>query len=137
MGLLRIFDVAGSGMAAQSMRLNVVASNLANAESVSGDPRSVYRARHPVFAVQPFDEETDATAVGVRMVGVVESRGAPMVRYEPGNPLADSQGRVYAASVSPVEEMADMISASRSYQSNVAVLETSRDLVLRTLSLGR
>lgn len=137
MGLLRIFDVAGSGMAAQSMRLNVVASNLANAESVSGNPRAVYRARHPVFTVQSFDEAPDATAIGVRMAGVVESKGAPLVRYEPDNPLADAQGRVYSAAISPVEEMADMISASRSYQTNVAVLETSRDLVLRTLALGR
>jgi flagellar basal-body rod protein FlgC len=137
MGLLRIFDVAGSAMAAQSMRLNITASNLANADSVSGDPRQVYRARHPVFAVQAFDQDQADTAIGVRMLGVVESRGAPAVRYEPNNPLADAQGRVYASSVNSVEEMANMLSASRSYQSNLAVLETSRDLILRTLSLGR
>ncbi|MFO1406031.1 MAG: flagellar basal body rod protein FlgC [Steroidobacteraceae bacterium] len=137
MGLLRVFDVAGSAMAAQSMRLNVVASNLANAESTSGNPGSVYRARHPVFSVQEFDTGDGGVAAGVRMAGVIESQGAPRVRYEPGNPLADSQGRVYAAAVNPVEEMADMISASRSYQSNVAVIETARELVLRTLALGR
>lgn len=137
MGLMRVFDVAGSAMAAQSMRLNVVASNLANAESTSGDPRTVYRARHPVFAVQPFEDADGAVAAGVRMAGVVENRNAPAVRYDPGNPLADAQGRIYSASVSPVEEMADMISASRSYQSNVAVLETARELVLRTLAMGR
>ncbi len=137
MGLLRIFDVAGSAMAAQSMRLNITASNLANADSVSGDPRNVYRARHPVFAVQAFDQNQGDTATGVRMLGVVESRGAPAVRYEPNNPLADAQGRIYASSVNSVEEMANMLSASRSYQSSLAVLETSRDLILRTLSLGR
>lgn len=137
MGLLRIFDVAGSAMAAQSMRLNITASNLANADSVSGDPRNVYRARHPVFAVQAFDQDQGDTATGVRMLGVVESRGAPGVRYEPNNPLADAQGRIYASSVNSVEEMANMLSASRSYQSSLAVLETSRDLILRTLSLGR
>lgn len=137
MGLLRIFDVAGSAMAAQSMRLNITASNLANADSVSGDPRQVYRARHPVFAVQAFDQNQGDTSAGVRMLGVVESRGAPAVRYEPNNPLADAQGRIYASSVNSVEEMANMLSASRSYQSSLAVLETSRDLILRTLSLGR
>jgi len=137
MGLLRVFDVAGSAMAAQSMRLNVVASNLANAESTSGDPRRVYRARHPVFEVQPFDAADGAVAAGVRMAGVVESRGAPLTRYEPGNPLADAQGRIYSTAVNPVEEMADMISASRSYQTNVSVIETARELVLRTLALGR
>ena len=137
MGLMRVFDVAGSGMAAQSLRLNVVASNLANAESTSGDPGSVYRARHPVFAVQPFEDGDGALSAGVRVAGVVESRNAPAMRYDPGNPLADSQGRIYSASVSPVEEMADMISASRSYQSNVAVIETARELVLRTIAMGR
>jgi flagellar basal-body rod protein FlgC len=137
MGLLRIFDVAGSAMAAQSMRLNITASNLANADSVSGDPRKVYRARHPVFAVQAFDQDRGDASTGVRMLGVVESRGAPAVRYEPNNPLADAQGRIYASSVNSVEEMANMLSASRSYQSSLAVLETSRDLILRTLSLGR
>ena len=137
MGLLRIFDVAGSAMAAQSMRLNITASNLANADSVSGDPRNVYRARHPVFAAQAFDQGQGDTSTGVRMLGVVESRGAPAVRYEPNNPLADAQGRIFASSVNSVEEMANMLSASRSYQSSLAVLETSRDLILRTLSLGR
>ncbi|HVN41565.1 MAG TPA: flagellar basal body rod protein FlgC [Steroidobacteraceae bacterium] len=136
MGLLRIFDVAGSAMAAQSMRLNIVASNLANAESVSGSPATVYRSRHPVFAVQQFDAGADPTSAGVRMLGVVASTSPPVTRYEPDNPLADAQGQVYASSVSPVEEMADMISASRSYQSNLAVLETSRDLIVKTLSLG-
>jgi flagellar basal-body rod protein FlgC len=97
----------------------------------------VYRARHPVFAVQPFEDADGAVAAGVRMAGVVENRSAPAVRYDPGNPLADAQGRIYSASVSPVEEMADMISASRSYQSNVAVIETARELVLRTLAMGR
>ena len=137
MGLMRVFDVAGSGMAAQSLRLNVVASNLANAESTSGSAAGVYRARHPVFTVQPFDAADGGVAAGVRMAGVVESQGPARVRYEPGNPLADSQGRVYTASVNPVEEMADMISASRSYQTNVAMIETVRDLVLRTLAMGR
>jgi flagellar basal-body rod protein FlgC len=136
-GLLRIFDVAGSGLAAQSMRLNVTASNLANAESVSGDPRKVYRTRHPVFAVMPFDDDSTDTTAGVRMLGVVESKGPPTVRFEPDNPLADAEGRVYSSPVNSVEEMANMLSASRSYQGNLAVLETSRDLILRTLSLGR
>jgi flagellar basal-body rod protein FlgC len=137
MGLLSIFDVAGSAMAAQSMRLNITASNLANADSVSGDPRNVYRARHPVFAVQAFDQGQGDTSTGVRMLGVVESRGAPAVRYEPNNPLADAQGRIFASSVNSVEEMANMISASRSYQTNIEIMEASKQMLTRTLALGQ
>ena len=137
----KIFDIAGSGLAAQSVRLNTVASNLANADSVSGDPGSVYKARHPVFkAVQAALAARQGTAQStpvVQVAGIVESHAAPTVRHDPGNPLADSQGNVYAPNVNVIEEMTDMISASRSYQNNVEVMNTAKDLMLATLKLGQ
>ena len=132
----KVFDIAGSGLAAQSVRLNTVASNLANAESVSGDPAHVYRAKHPVFqAVQPSAAEPAGS--GVKVLGITESTAEPQRRFEPGNPLADAQGYVYAPSVNVVEEMVDMISASRAYQNDVEVMNTSKDLMLATLKLGQ
>jgi flagellar basal-body rod protein FlgC len=136
MSNFKVFDIAGSGMSAQSVRLNTVASNLANADSVSGDPATVYRARHPVFQAV-LGAGLDPATAGVKVSGIVENQAAPDVRYDPGNPLADAQGNVYAPNVNVVEEMADMISASRSYQNNVEVLSTSRDMMLATLKLGQ
>ena len=139
MSSFRIFDIAGSGMSAQSVRLNTVASNLANAESISGDPAQVYRAKHPVFqATQPEAAGVAGNAgSGVRVAGIIESRAEPQRRYEPGNPLADAQGYVYAPSVNVVEEMVDMISASRADQNDVEVMNTARNLMLATLKLGQ
>jgi flagellar basal-body rod protein FlgC len=142
MSSFKIFDIAGSGLSAQSVRLNTVASNLANADSVSGDPSTVYKARHPVFqAIQQQlqgaasqDNQSEAT---VRVAGIVESQAAPQLRYDPGNPLANAQGNVYAPNVNVIEEMTDMISASRAYQDNVEVMNTSKDLMLATLKLGQ
>ena len=142
MSSFKIFDIAGSGLSAQSVRLNTVASNLANADSVSGDPASVYKARHPIFqAIQQqlqgassLDNQSEAA---VRVSGIMESQAAPQVRYDPGNPLANAQGNVYAPNVNVIEEMTDMISASRAYQDNVEVMNTSKDLMLATLKLGQ
>jgi flagellar basal-body rod protein FlgC len=142
MSSFKVFDIVGSGLSAQSVRLNTVASNLANAESVSGDPATVYKARHPVFqavqaAVSQSLNPTDrASGASVRVAGIVQSNAAPTERYDPGNPLADANGNVYAPNVNVIEEMTDMISASRAYQDNVEVLNTSKDLMLATLKLG-
>lgn len=134
----KIFDIAGSGMSAQSVRLNTTASNLANADSVSGDPNTVYRAKHPVFTVaQPSPGASSTEGATVQVAGVIESNAAPLKRYDPGHPLADAQGFVYAPGVNTVEEMVDMISASRSYQNDVEVMKTTRDLLLATLRLGQ
>jgi flagellar basal-body rod protein FlgC len=138
MSSFKVFDIAGSGLSAQSVRLNTVASNLANADSVSGDPTKVYKARHPVFeAVRNALNTTNGADAAVRVRGIVESTAEPTQRYEPGNPLADANGNVYAPNVNVVEEMVDMISASRAYQNNVEVLNTSKDLMLATLRLGQ
>lgn len=135
MSSFKIFDIAGSALSAQSVRLNTVASNLANADAVSGDPESVYKARLPVFEAAAHAGSPDAA--GVRVLGVVESEAAAEKRYEPGHPLADAEGYVYAPNVNVVEEMVNMISASRSYQSSVEVMNTAKDLALRTLTLGK
>jgi flagellar basal-body rod protein FlgC len=141
MSSFKIFDIVGSGMSAQSVRLNTVASNLANADSVSGDPNTVYKARHPVFqavqqAVANMSATDQASSASVRVKGIVQSNALPTERYDPGNPLADEHGNVYAPNVNVIEEMTDMISASRAYQDNVEVLNTSKDLMLATLKLG-
>jgi len=139
MSSFKIFDIAGSGMSAQSVRLNTVASNLANADSVSGDPSGVYRAKHPVFqaVLGGGGAGSDSATATVAVTGIAENPTAPASRYDPSNPLADAQGYVYAPNVNIVEEMTDMISASRSYQNNVEVLNTARDLMLDTLKLGQ
>jgi flagellar basal-body rod protein FlgC len=142
MSSFKIFDIVGSGLSAQSVRLNTVASNLANADSVSGDPNTVYKARHPVFQAVQAAVGQSATAsdrangATVRVTGIVQNNAPPTERYDPGNPLADQNGNVYAPNVNVVEEMTDMISASRAYQDNVEVLNTSKDLMLATLKLG-
>lgn len=140
MSSFRIFDIAGSGMSAQSVRLNTVASNLANAESVSGDPSKVYRARHPVFEAvraQVAGSAVDEQGAAVRIASIAEDMREPGKRYEPGNPLRDADGYVYTPNVNAVEEMVDMISASRAYQNNVEIMNTSKDLLLATLKLGQ
>ena len=131
-------------MAAQSVRLNTTASNLANAESVSGDPTKVYKPRHPIFEAVRASLQSGAQGMNagqgdaaVRVKGIYESPAPPAARCEPGNPLANDQGYVYAPSVNAVEEMVNMISASRSYQNNVEVMNTSKELLLATLRLGQ
>lgn len=145
MAFFNIFNIAGSGMSAESVRLNTVASNLANADSVSSSQASAYKARYPVFqAIQASlmspggggDPATQAADAAVQVRGIVESTAGGTARYEPGNPLADANGYVYSSNVNVVEQMADMISASRSYQNDAQVLETSKSLMLDTLKLA-
>jgi flagellar basal-body rod protein FlgC len=139
MSLFNVFNVAGSALNAQTIRLNTTASNLANAESVNGDASKVYRARHPVFQAMMdpqggFDDQ-DA-AVGVRVLGVVESTAPPLMRYQPDNPLANKDGYVFSSNVNSIEEMTNMISANRSFATNIEAINTARDLLLKTISMG-
>ncbi|AER55304.1 flagellar basal body rod protein FlgC [Pseudoxanthomonas spadix] len=135
MSNLPIFDVAGSAMNAQSVRLSTVASNLANADSVSGDPNTVFRAKQPVFATEQVGN--NPALVGVRTAAVQDSTAAPIKRYEPGNPLADGNGYVYAPDIDPVAQMVDLISATRSYQANVEVFNSAKETATATLNMGR
>lgn len=132
-----IFDIAGSGMSAQTVRLNTTASNLANADSVSATAADAYKARHPVFKSLQAALSGSSTGAQVQVAGITQSQAAAQARYEPGNPMANAEGYVYSSNVNVVEEMVDMISASRSYQNNVEVMNTSKDLMLATLRLGQ
>jgi flagellar basal-body rod protein FlgC len=141
MSLFDVFNVSGSAMNAQTIRLNTTASNLANAESVNGDATKVYRARHPVFqammnAGSGIDDDQDASS-GVRVMGVVESTAPPLQTYQPDNPLADKDGYVYTSNVNSIEEMANMISANRSFATQVEAINTARDLILKVISMGQ
>lgn len=137
MSLFNVFDIAGSAMSAQSVRLNTTASNLANAETVGGSAETTYRARHPVFAAMLKAMHGENEMAGVRVVGITEDQEPLQQRYAPDNPLADANGYVYLPNVNPVDEMVNMISASRSYQNSVEVLNTSKQMLLATLRLGQ
>lgn len=133
MSLFSIFNVSSSAMAAQSLRLNATASNMANADAVATKPEDAYKAREPVF--QQVMERNGG--VGVQVAGITQSNAPNPALYQPGNPLADKNGYVYSSNVNPVEEMVNMLSASRSYQTNVQMMDTAKNLALRTLQLGQ
>jgi flagellar basal-body rod protein FlgC len=137
MSFFNIFNVAGSGMAAQSVRLGTTASNLANANSTSSSRAGVYRAREPVFATIQRGMQADDGNAGVRVAGIVQSAKPVEKRYAPNNPVANAKGYVFSPNVNPVAEMVNMLSASRSYKDNVEVMNTARELMLRTLRLGQ
>lgn len=138
MSLFNIFDVAGSALNAQTLRLNTTSSNLANANSASSSSNDLYRARQPVFAAMMSNEFNDENgSVGVQVLGIVEKQDPGRAEYNPGHPLADEEGYVYMPNVNVIEEMANMISASRSYQTNVEVMNTAKTMLMRTLSLGQ
>lgn len=134
MSLFNIFDVAGSAMNAQSQRLNTVASNLANADSATSANGQPYKAKQVVFAAVPVGS-TGAT--GVNVAEVIEDPSPMKMVFDPKNPLADEKGYVTMPNVNVVEEMVNMISASRSYQSNVEMMNTTKTLLLKTLNLGQ
>jgi flagellar basal-body rod protein FlgC len=137
MSLIDSFNIAGSALSAQSVRLNVTSSNLANAETVSSSVDRTYRARHPVFATVMDQFGDQPHLAGVRVKGVVESQSELQMRYQPEHPQANEEGYIFLPNVNVVEEMANMISASRSYQSNVEVMNTSKQLMLATIRLGQ
>jgi len=134
MSLFKVFDVSGSAISAQSQRLNVVASNLANAESVAGPDGQPYKARQVVFQTQMFG--SDPASAGVAVSQVVEDNAVPRKVHDPENPAADADGYVTLPNVNPIEEMVNMISASRDYQTNVDVMNTAKGLLQKVLQLG-
>jgi len=137
MSLFNVFGISGSALQAQTLRLNTISSNMANANSVSSSTDTTYRARHPVFAPMVKDFENEKKAVGVRVLGVVESNKPLRSEYSPGHPLADEDGYIYMPNVNMVEEMADMISASRAYQTNVEIMTTAKKMLMQTLQMGQ
>jgi flagellar basal-body rod protein FlgC len=134
MSIFNIFQVSGSALTAQSMRLNAVASNLANADSIAGPDGKPYRAKQVVFEAIPVAAQN---AIGVHVKQVVEDNTPGRMIYDPRNPAADESGYVMMPNVSVVDEMVNMISASRSYQTNAEVMNTAKQLLLRTLTLGQ
>jgi flagellar basal-body rod protein FlgC len=134
MSLFNIFDVAGSAMNAQSQRLNVVASNLANADSAVSANGEPYKAKQVVFAATPMGNDG---ATGVNVTAVIEDPSPMRLVYDPKNPLADDKGYVSMPNVNVVEEMVNMISASRSYQTNADMMNTAKSLMLKTLNIGQ
>lgn len=134
---LTIFDIAGRAMSAQQVRLNAVASNLANAQSISSSPDTAYRAMRPVFETEyaAFMQNTGVATVSA--VGVERSQAVPEKRYSPSHPLADKDGYIYATNVDNNEELVEMMEAARQYQNNVEVIATAKSLMLKTLSVGK
>ena len=134
MSMLDVFKIAGSALNAQSVRMNTTASNMANADSVVGPDGQPYKAKQVVFAAKPVH---GADSVGVQVTGVVESAAPGRLVYDPSNPAANPEGYVEMPNVNVVEEMVNMISASRSYQANAEVMNTARTLMQRTLAIGQ
>jgi len=134
MSMFSIFNISGSAVSAQSQRLNVVASNLANVDAVAGPDGSVYKARQVVFQTVPMGDESSA---GVKVNAISEDNTPGRRIHDPSHPLADAEGYVTHSNVSAVDEMVNMISASRSYQNNVEVMNTAKTLLLKTLQMGQ
>ncbi len=137
MGLFTVFDVSGSAMSAQSIRLNTVASNLANVEVASPTAEDAYRSRQPLFRTTLMGGVNEPAVAGVRVERIETSAAPPIQEYAPNHPMADADGYIFKPNVNPIEEMANMISASRSYQNNVEVLTTAKQLLQATLRLGK
>ena len=134
MSLFKIFDVSGSAMSAQAQRLNVVSSNLANADSVTSSNGQAYKAKQVIFSAM---QTNDPASMGVKVTQVVEDPNPPKLMYDPKHPLADEKGYVSMPNVNVVEEMVNMISASRSYQTNVETMNAAKAMLLKTLSIGQ
>ncbi|MBT0584967.1 flagellar basal body rod protein FlgC [Alteromonas oceanisediminis] len=138
--LFRVMDIATTGMSAENVRLNTTASNIANANSVSSSYDQTYKARHPVFAAE-LERATNAQGIGggrgVQVLGVVESQKPLQIEYAPGNPMADENGYIYKPNVNVVEEMANMLSASKGYETNIQVADTTKRLFRRVLQIGQ
>ena len=137
MSLFSIFDISGSALQAQTVRMNTTSSNLANANSISSSTGQTYKARHPVFTSVVDAFGGNEMNVGVRVAGIVESKAPLRKEFNPEHPQADAQGFIHLPNVNVVEEMANMISASRSYQTNVEVMNNAKQMLLKTLALGQ
>ena len=137
MDIKSVYDIAGRAMAVQLVRLNTVASNLANAGSTTGDPKTTYRPLKPIFETQDSHLVKKNGVATVDAVEVKELSREPIKQYMPNHPAADAQGYVYKAAVNVDEEMVDMLEASRQYQNNVEVISTLRALTMRTINIGK
>lgn len=135
--LFSLFNTSASALTAQSVRLNTVASNIANASTASSTPDGAYKAKEVLFQTVLNEESPDGDAMPVKVAGIVDSAAEPFPSYEPNHPQANADGYVFRPAINVVEEMANMMSASRSYEANVEVMTTSRQLLQRTLQVGQ
>lgn len=135
--LFSVFNTSASALTAQSVRLNTVASNLANANTVASSPEDAYISKQVLFQTILDEEDPEGVAMPVRVSEILDSGAKPFPSYEPNHPQANEDGYVYHAAVNVVEEMANMMSASRSYEANVEVMTTTRELLQRTLQIGK
>ncbi|QKI89586.1 flagellar basal body rod protein FlgC [Thiomicrorhabdus xiamenensis] len=136
MSLFKVLDISATGMHAQTVRLNTVASNMANVDSVSSNAEDTYRSKQPVFQTI-LEDSINQPASGVRVKEIVENQAPLKMEYNPNHPMANDEGYIYRPNVNIVEEMANMMSASRSYETNIEVMNTSKQLLLRTIQLGQ
>ncbi|MRI33932.1 flagellar basal body rod protein FlgC [Endozoicomonas sp. OPT23] len=136
MSLNSIYSIAGSSMAAQTTRLNTIAGNMANAKNATSDPKEVYQARKPVFA-EMLSSASSSLGSPVQVIGMSVSENQPVMALEPGNPMADDNGYVYYPNVNIIEEMSEMMMATRSYQTSVEVMSNARSMQEKLLTLGR
>jgi flagellar basal-body rod protein FlgC len=134
MSLLNIFEISGSAMTAQSVRLNTIASNLANADSTASAPENTYKAKHVVFEAHPIGE---SKSTGVKIQKIIEDTSAPRMMHNPAHPNANSEGFVSLPNVNITQQMVDMISTSRAYQNNVETMNAAKSMLLKTLTLGQ
>jgi len=136
MSMFKILDISATGMHAQTVRLNTIASNMANVDSVSSNKDETYKSKQPVFQTILEGNMHEPTG-GVRVKEVVESQAPSIMEYNPNHPMSDEKGYIYRPNLNVIEEMANMMSASRSYETNIEVMNTSKQLLLRTIQLGK
>ena len=138
MSLYNIFGIAGSALSSNSLMLNTTASNMANADSISSSSGETYKAKHPIFQTLYQNKlHNQLSMPGVQVTGIIDSNAEPIKKHSPEHPMADDDGYIYSANINIVEEMADMISASRAYETNLQVATTAKQLLQRTLTLGQ
>lgn len=136
MSMFNILDISATGMHAQTVRLNTIASNMANVDSISSNAEDTYRSKQPVFQTILEGNKMEPRG-GVRVKEIVENQEPLKMEYNPNHPMANEEGYIFRPNVNVVEEMANMMSASRSYETNIEVMNTSKQLLLRTIQLGK
>jgi flagellar basal-body rod protein FlgC len=137
MSMMKIFDISGSAVSSQSQRLNVVASNLANVDTVAGPDGKAYKAREVTFQTVLMGTSDGVPGAGVKVSGITENQSPGRKVHDPNSPSADADGYVTYSNVNAVDEMVNMISASRSYQNNIEVMNTAKTLLMKTLQMGQ
>jgi flagellar basal-body rod protein FlgC len=129
-------DISATGMHVQTVRLNTIASNMANVDSISSNSDETYRSKQPVFKTI-LNEETGRPAGGVMIDDIVESEAPAIMEYSPNHPMADEDGYIFRPNVNVVEEMANMMDASRTYETNIEVMNTTKQILLKTIQMGK